>query len=196
MIGASELAGGLVQPGGRSLFLHATPDAYLASILAGQNSWQTLAALSEIRLARIKGRCPGLAADLGRIHDGLRAALGWVCEMTSLEAAAAPLPSGSVLRLDFDAFPAEPPRYFGAIANHLGLDLAHGQARAICEGPLMRRYSKALEYDYGPEDRRATLAESRARNVRALADALDWLGGLASRYPAVAQAIRRSRGDG
>lgn len=47
-----------------TLFLHATPTAYLASILAGHNNWQTLAALSEIRLARLQGRCPGLTADL------------------------------------------------------------------------------------------------------------------------------------
>jgi hypothetical protein len=192
----SELAPRLVQPGSRALFLHATPDAYLASILAGQNSWQTLAALSEIRLARLQSRCPGLAAGLGRMHDGLRAALGWACEMTSLEAAAAAMPEGSVLWLDFDAFLADPPRHFEAIADHFGIELASGQARAICEGPLMRRYSKALDYEYGPEDRRATLEEARARNRGAIAGALDWLGGLASRYPAMARAIRRSRGDG
>jgi hypothetical protein len=193
---ASELAPLLVQPGSKALFLHATPDAYLASILAGQNSWQTLAALSEIRLARLQGRCPGLTADPGRMHDGLRAALGWACEMTSLEAAAAALPEGSVLWLDFDDFLADPLRHFATIADHFGIDLADGQARPICEGPLMRRYSKALDYEYGPEDRRATLDEARARNGRAIAEALDWLEGLASRYPAMAQAIRRSRRDG
>jgi hypothetical protein len=191
----SEIAGRLVQPGSRALFLHATPTTYLASILAGQNSWQTLEALSQVRLARLQSRCPGLTADLGGMHDGLKAALGWACEMTSLEAAAAALPAGSVLRMDFDTFLADPLRHFTAITDHFGIEVAPAQARAICEGPLMRLYSKALEYEYSPELRRDTLAEARIRHGRAIGDALDWLGGAASRYPAVAQAIRRAQGE-
>ena len=191
----SEIAGRLVQPGSRALFLHATPTAYLASILAGQNSWQTLEALGQIRLARLQSRCPGLTADLSFMHDGLKAALGWACEMTSLEAAAAALPAGSVLWMDFDTFLADPLRHFTAITDHFWIEVAAPRAQAICEGPLMRLYSKALEYEYSPELRRDTLAEARVRHGRAIRDGLDWLSGAASRYPAVAQAIRRAQGD-
>lgn len=190
----SELADRLVQPGAKALFLHATPSTYLAGILAGQNSWQTLAALSGIRLARLQGRCPGLTADPGAMHDGLKAALGWACEMTSLERAAGALPEGSVLWLDFDTFLADPVRHFTAIAGHFGIEVPEPWARAIAEGPLMRRYSKALDYEFSPEARRDTLAEARFRHGRAIQDGLDWLAGLASRYPAVAQAIRRAQG--
>src|SRR5690349_3033199 len=191
---ASELADRLVQPGSKALFLYATPATYLAGILAGQNSWQTLAALSEARLARLQGRCPGLAADPGTMHDGLKAALGWACEMTSLERAAAALPADSVLWLDFDTFLADPVRHFTAIAGHYGIEVSEARARAIAEGPLMRRYSKALDYEFSPDARRETLAEARFRHGRFIQDGLDWLGGLASRYPAVAQAIRRAQG--
>lgn len=190
----SEIADRLVPPGSGALFLHATPDTYLASILAGQNSWQTLAALSEIRLARLQSRCPGLIVDLGTMHDGLKAALGWVCEMTSLERAAAALPAGSVLWLDFDTFLAEPVRHFTAIAAHFGIEVSPPLATAIADGPLLRRYSKALDYEFSPRDRRETLADARFRHGRAIEDGLDWLRGLASRYPAVAQAIRRAQG--
>jgi len=55
----SEIADRLVPPGSRALFLYATPDHYLENILAGENSWQTLQALSPVRLARLQGRCPG-----------------------------------------------------------------------------------------------------------------------------------------
>jgi len=192
----SELADRLVQPGSKALFLYATPDIYLASILAGQNSWQTLAALSEIRLARLQGRCPGLTADLGAMHDGLKTALGWACEMTSLERAAAALPAGSVLWLDFDTFLADPVRHFIAIADHFGISVSPSLAGTIADGPLMRRYSKALDYEFSPRDRRATLADARFRHGRAIEDGLDWLRGLASRYPAAAQAIRRARAEG
>ena len=191
----SELADRLVQPGSKALFLHATPSIYLAGILAGQNSWQTLAALSEIRLARLQGRCPGLTADLGAMHDGLKAALGWACEMTSLERAAGALPADSVMWLDFDTFLADPVRHFTAIAGHFGIEVPEPQARAIAEGPLMRRYSTARDYEFSPAARRDTLAEARFRHGRAIQDGLDWLGGLASRYPALAQAIRRAQGN-
>lgn len=192
----SELADRLVQPGSTALFLYLSPSSYLASILAGQNSWQTLAALSETRLARLQGRCPGLQANLARMHDGQKAALGWACEMTSLERAAAAMPPGSVLWLDFEAFLADPVHRFTEIANHFAIEIGAPAARSIAEGPLMRRYSKATEYEYSAEVRRELLAEARARNGRAIRDGLDWLGEGASGYPALAQAIRRGQGNG
>src|SRR5207237_54090 len=69
----SELANRLVPPGSRALFLYARPDRYLENILAGENSWQTLQALSPVRLTRLRSRCPGLEADLPGMHHGLRA---------------------------------------------------------------------------------------------------------------------------
>ena len=193
---ASEIADRLVRPGSRALFLYAAPDRYLENILAGENSWQTLAALSPIRLARLQGRCPGLEADLAGMDDGLRAALGWACEMTSLEAAVSRLPPEAVLWMDFDLFLSDPVRHFSAIAGHFGHPVDGAAARAIAEGPLMGRYSKALDYEYSPGLRRRILADARHRHGAAIGGALNWLGGLGSRYPAVAQAIRRARGEG
>ena len=190
----SEIAGRLVPPGSRALFLYAAPSHYLENILAGENSWQTLQALSPIRLARLRRRCPGLEADPAAMHDGLRAALGWACEMTSLEAAASLLPAGTVMWLDFDLFLADPAAHFTAVVRHFGHDADAATVRAICEGPLMGRYSKALDYEYSPALRREILADARRRHAGAIRDALNWLGGLESRYPAVAGAIRRAQG--
>lgn len=190
----SEIADRLVPPGSRALFLYATPSHYLENILAGENSWQTLQALSPIRLARLQRRCPGLDADVAAMHDGLRAALGWACEMTSLEAAASLLPAGTIMWLDFDLFLADPAAHFTAIASHFGHAADEATARAICEGPLMGRYSKALDFEYSPALRREILADARRRHAGAISDALNWLGGLESRYPAMARAIRRAQG--
>lgn len=190
----SEIADRLVPAGSKALFLYVRPDRYLENILAGENSWQTLQALSPVRLGRLKRRCPGLEADPGAMHDGLRAALGWACEMTSLEAAAARMPAGSILWLDFDTFLAEPSTHLAAVAGHFGHEADAATIAAIVQGPLMRRYSKALDYDYSPDLRRRILAEARHRYAPAISDGLNWIAGLAERYPAVADAIRRARG--
>jgi hypothetical protein len=135
----SEIADRLVPPGSKALFLYARPDRYLENILAGENSWQTLQALSPVRLRRLQVRCAGLEADLAMMHDGLRAALGWACEMTSLEAAAGRMPEGSVLWLDFDAFLGDPAAHLAAIAAHFGHEADETTVHAIVEGPLMGR---------------------------------------------------------
>jgi len=190
----SELADRLVPPGSKALFLYARPGRYLENILAGENSWRTLEALSPVRLRRLQSRCPGLEVDIAAMHDGLKAALGWACEMTSLAAAASRLPEGTVLWLDFDTFLADPPRHFRAVAAHFGHAADEGTARAIAAGPLMGRYSKALDYEYSPELRQEILADARHRHGPAIRDGLNWLGILAGRYPAVADAIRRAQG--
>ena len=189
----SEIAWRLVPPGSNALFLYAHPQHYIENILAGQNSAQTLELLSPLRLARLRRRCPGVELDLGAAAEATKAALGWACEMTSLEESAARLPANAAKWLDFDLFLAAPERHLQAIAAHFGSKVDAPTAAQICGGPLMRRYSKALEYEFGPEMRREILAEARWRHGPAIREALRWLNSLAARYPAVAQAIRRAQ---
>lgn len=188
----SEIADLLLPADSRALFLFATPDHYLENILAGENSWQTLDALSPVRLARLQSRCPGLGLDLSKADDGIRAALGWACEMTSLEAAASKMPEGAVLWMDFDQFLTDPAIHFSDLAVHFGLSVSSQTADAICTGPLMSRYSKAMDYDYSPDLRRQILAQARREHAGKIAKAKDWLNSLASDYPVIAAAIRRA----
>jgi hypothetical protein len=68
----SEIAPELVPPGGKALLMYAAPRAYVASILAGENSLKELQMLAHNRAARMSGRVQGLdgqqrsAAHLGR----------------------------------------------------------------------------------------------------------------------------------
>lgn len=189
----SEIAPQLVAPGSAALLLFATPQHYIENILAGDNSRQTAERMAPSRLKRLQDRCPGLSIDLATMPPARKAALGWACEMTSLEAAAALLPADRILWLDFDRFLTAPAEHFGPIARHFGHGVAPDAAAAVCGGPLMGRYSKALEYEYSPELRREILAEARWRHGAGLRDALAWLNGLAARYPAVAQAMGRAQ---
>ncbi len=192
----SEIASDLVPAGSRALFLYASAQHYIENILAGENSRQTLELLSPTRLARLQSRCPGLALDLRALPDGRKAALGWACEMSSLNANAARLPAGTVKWLDFDLFLTDPVGHFVVIARHFGHEVDAAAARAIAAGPLMSRYSKALEYEFSPRTRQEVLAEARRFEGPAIRDALVWLNSLAPRYPAVAEAIRRSQQRG
>ena len=189
----SEIAWRLVPPGSNGLFLFATPQHYVENILAGQNSLQTLEMLGPSRLVRLQGRCPGLSLELAELGPARKATLAWACEMTSLEASAARLPEGTVLWQDFDAFLTGPAKRLFEIARHFGASADPASVQAICTGPLMTRYSKALEYEFTPQTRREVLAEARWAHGPAIRDALGWLGALAARYPAIGEAIRRTQ---
>jgi hypothetical protein len=188
----SEIAARLVPEASNALFLFATPEHYLENILAGQNSWRTLEALSPSRLRRLQSRCPGLDLDIGSAGDAVRAALGWACEMTALEEAASLL-GDRVLWMDFDRFLVAPAAAMRRIATHFGIELGDEGALALVQGGLMRRYSKAMEFEYSPALRREILAQSRLDHARAIDSALAWLEGLAQTFPAVAQAMGRAR---
>ncbi len=192
----SEIAWRLTPTRSHVLFLYASAQHYIENILAGQNSHQTLELLSPTRLQRLATRCPGLTLDLRALPDGRKAALGWACEMSSLNENAAQLPAQSVKWLDFDFFLTDPVGQFTEIARHFGHEVEAKAARAIAAGPLMGRYSKALEYEFSPRTRQELLIEARTLHGAAIRDALVWLNALAARYPAVAEAIRRSQQRG
>jgi len=192
----SEIASRLVPKGSRALFLFASAPHYVENILAGQNSRQTLEMLSAARLRRLQRRCRSLTLDLATMSDARKAALGWACEMTALVENASNMDSGAVKWVDFDLFLSEPAAHFLAIARHFGAQIDSAAAARICNGPLMRRYSKALEYEFTPATRRQILEEARWQYRPAIRDALGWLNELAASYPAVAGAIRRSNQRG
>jgi len=191
-----EIAARVVPEGSRALFLFASAPHYLANILAGQNSHETLERLGPTRLRRLQRRCPGLSLELGAASDARKAALGWACEMTALVENAGQLSAGTAKWLDFDRFLVEPAIHLQRIAEHFGLNLDTRAAELLVSGPLMRRYSKALEYEFSPRDRQEILADAHWRHGAAIRDALVWLNELAARYPALAAAIRQSQQGG
>lgn len=188
----SEIADRLVPPGSRALFLYVSPGAYIETILGGDASRQELAMLTPSRIARLARRCPGLALDPERLGEAQKAAVGWACEMTSLQRSAAALGADRVLWVDFDRFLEDPAGTLAAAAAFLGHALDPAQARALCAGPLMRRYSKALEYEYSPGLRREVLADARRRFGREIDAALAALAAMGQRWPAIARAVERS----
>lgn len=185
----SQIAPELVPVGECALFIYAAPRAYIASILAGENSVKEMMALARSRAQRMANRAnlpqPKSASEM--------AAAAWASEMTSLEAAAQAMPDRQIAWADFDTMLGNMPRELGRVAAFFRFDAEPDRVRAIAGGPLMRRYSKALEYEYSPSLRRDLIAEADAANRADIDRALVMLQSTAENSPLLARALGRAK---
>src|SRR4029453_9618643 len=108
---------------------------------------------------------------------------GWACEMTALMAAEKGKPEGHVRWADFDRMLDRMATELHDIASFFGLDAREEQVAEVVAGPMMRRYSKALEFDYSRELRRELLQEARQDHRQAIDAALAMLARAAARSP-------------
>jgi hypothetical protein len=184
----SEIAAELVPPGERALFMFASPRNYVASILAGENSVQELRTLGDSRARRVAGRAGTLAVR----NDAELAAAAWACEMTALEAAADAMPDRQIAWADFDRMLEDMPAELARTATFFGFFADDAELRAIAEGPLMTRYSKAPAYEYSPALRSELIAEVCAAQDAEIDDALAMLGRAAEKSPLLARALERA----
>jgi hypothetical protein len=171
----SESAGDLVPPGSKALLLYASPQRYMETILAGENSRRDLRATAPARLKRLHRRTGDQRWNLWEMSEGEKVAMAWAAEMTSLAAAEEKLAQGATMWMDFDSFLAAPAESLATLASFFGATLATERADRLACDPLMRRYSKATDYEYGPEQRDAALAEARRQHAGAISDGLRWL---------------------
>jgi len=186
----SEMAPFLVAPGGSALFLYATPANYIASILAGENSLKELAALNSIRSDRLRSR--GIELTGFDRSDADRAALAWACEMTSLESAAEETGDRRVFWADFDRMLEDMAGWIGRYAAEFGFAATQERIDDVVAGPLMRRYSKALEYDYSPSLRAELLADAASQHGPDINAAVAALSSAAKSAPLLARALDRA----
>jgi len=188
----SEIAAQLVPPGERALFMYATPRNYIASILAGENSVMELRQLAPSRAQRLATRVtaidpPGNDAEL--------AAIAWACEMTALEAAADAVSDREIAWADFDEMLADMPAELARVVDFFGFRTEDERVRAVASGPLMGRYSKALEYDYSPSLRSDLIGEASAKHRADIDGALAMLRAAAEKSQIVARALGRAGED-
>lgn len=191
---ASEIAPGLVPSGERALFLYASPRAYTATILAGENSLKELEMLFPHRAERMAPRVVTLA-DAGNSHAHAAAA-AWACEMTALEAAAEAMDDRHLLWADFDALLSRLECWLSDAAQFFGFHGPADRLREIAAGPLVFRYSKALEYDYSPNLRQELLEEAARENRAQIESAMTMLQAAARQSPLLARALARSQAEG
>lgn len=189
----SEIAPTLVPPGERALFLFDEPRTYIETILAGENSRKELRMLAKVRAERMKQRVSGLTG--AGLSDAHLAAAAWACEMTSLEVAAEAMPDRQVRWARFDPMLDRMPQALESLASFFGFATDSARLREIASGPLMRRYSKALEFDYSPGLRRELLAEARQEHRVEIDQAIDMLEQAAGNFPFLARALSRAMAE-
>lgn len=185
----SEVAPLLVAPGARALFLHVSPESYLATIMAGEASRRELKMLTGARLTRLARAITPMTHRRWHLGEGEAAALGYAVEMLSLARAEGALPPGAVLRVDFDALLGRPAETLTRIAAHFGLAL--DDPERLARDPVMTRYSKAPEHGYSPQLRADVQAQAAREHREALAQGRAWLDALAREHASVAEAMGR-----
>ena len=185
---ANELAGDVQNRGHRAVFLHLSPERYLQTIMAGENSRQELATLTPSRLSRLHARLGEEPFKLWQLSEGERAALAWACEMAALEEA----DGGRAMWLDFDSFLADSAAQLKRTATHLDLPITPERARELLASPIMSQYSKAPEHGYTPQLREEVLADAARDHGAAIRAGLAWLEQAGKRFPLIAAALERS----
>lgn len=184
----SEIASELVPAGERALFLYAEPRTYIASILAGPNSLVELERLAPGRAQRMAARVTGLAGGTGQAQ---LAAAAWACEMTALEEAAAAMPDRHIHWADFDAMLGDMDGALRALGSFFGFGAPAERIAEIARGPLMTRYSKAVEYEYSPSLRRELIEQELRIRGTEIEAALGTLDVAAKQSPLLASALAR-----
>ena len=188
---ASELAPDLVPPGERALFMYVPPLNYVASILAGENSLEELLKLADFRAGRLERRGI-ILPPAGTLAD--HAAAAWAAEMTTLEAAADAMADRRVEWADFDSLLGNIAESLERIAASLGFRADQERFAEIAQGPLMKRYSKALEYEYSPDLRKALIEQELRLQGNEIYAALAMLRAASEKSPLLARALKRAEG--
>jgi hypothetical protein len=184
----SDIAGDLMDGTRKAVFLTLSPERYLQTILAGDNSRQELGALSGTRLQRLNARLGSDGFNLWELDEAARAAMAWACEMTALEAAS----EDNTLWVDFDHFLKAPAETLKSIADHLETMMTTEQAQALVNSPIMQRYSKAPEHGYSPQLREDVLSRAARERGDDIRKALTWLDNAGKAHPAIAAALARA----
>ena len=185
----SEIAPELMPAGARALFMYVEARSFIATMLAGENSKPELFRRAADRAQRLKMR--GIVFPEAR-GDADLAAAAWACEMTSLEAAADAMPDRRIGWIDFDRMLEDITATLARSAELLDFEASPERLEAIAHGPLLGRYSKALEHEYSPGLRQHIIRQANVRYQREIHGALAMLNAAAEKSPLLARALARS----
>lgn len=187
---ASRLAAPILTRDGsaRAIYMNLRAEPYLATLLAGQNSWIDLRGHAPERIRRLQARVAAPLAPLHALSLGELAAMSWLAESWTQRDLLKQFPE-RVSALDFDQFLANVEAGMVRVVGHFGLELDPGAVSVVARSPVLTRYSKAPEYAYTPGVRGEVLRESRRGNGEEIRKGIAWLERLARSDPAIAEIV-------
>jgi hypothetical protein len=180
--------------GSRAIYLNLRAEPALATLLAGANSLIDLRGHGAERLKRLSARIGGGIAPLYTLSPGQLAAMSWLAESMTRREALDRL-GDRVIPVDFDDFLGDVAQFLQRILVHFDLPAEAGQLARLAASPVLGRYSKALEHDYGPAIRNGILADARRAHRVEIDKGIRWLEQLARSDRAVARVLGTSVGD-
>ena len=174
-----------LDPAAAMVFIYQQPEIHLAAVLAGDNALPDLRGFAYYRFLRLQAG----GVDLPPLADltvGELAALSLLAEAVDTDRART---GRAVMMLDFDQLLREPGPTLADVCGHLGLDTGPERCEEAVNGPIMRSYSKAPEYPYGPQVRNDLIADSRSRNGSEITAGMRWIERLAASSSDIGDAI-------
>jgi hypothetical protein len=172
----------------RAVYLNLRAEPYLATLLGGANSAIDLRGHGPGRMRRLLAGRSIPVAPLHALGRGELAALGWLVE--SLAQADAVAEAGTrVLTIDFEAMLADMRANLVRVLAHFDLPRDENVLAAIAGSDALRRYSKAPELPYSPDERAACLAQARREERAEIAKGLAWLEALARADAGIAAVV-------
>lgn len=171
-------------PDAKAILLNLSAESFIAMVLsrASLNDLSSKANERAARLQRMLGEVPA-AASVGEA-----AAMSWLAEHMTHERLAHPWPART-LRLDFDAFLADPGIHLQAVFKHLALEAPAALLENAKAHPLMQLYSKSPERPFSAAERTEQMRQSRRENAEEIRRGLDWIQRVAKVHPRVAAAL-------
>jgi hypothetical protein len=177
-----------VRPASCAIYLNVRAEPYLATLLAGENSAQDLRGHAPGRIRRLQEFCHGSPRPIHTLSVGELAALGWLVETHTQQAAMRLFPE-RLLAIDFDQFLADVAGHMGRIVHLFGLAPEPAFLARVAQSPVLKRYSKAPDRPFTPGQRAELLRESRRAHREEIARGLAWLDHLAHADPVVASVV-------
>ena len=170
-------------PDARAILLNVGAEVHLAQTVS--SSLRDLRATGAERFKRLS-RLLGVAEPV--TTAGEAAAMSWLTEHVTQQRIAEACP-GRTLRIDFDAFLADPALHLRTISHHLSLAAPSVVLNSAAAHALMQQYAKNPDKPYSAETRAEQLRQSRRDNADEIRRGLAWLDRMAAAHPSAAAAL-------